>query len=184
MDKADMIELMKNSILAKDNPIMQKKIEEWANKDPWEKINRRGDEFEDLFKLHFNMYASDSIEFYVIRSAYDEYSEPYSGQLGHIKPIRDKDKISKKYLNARNTIRELFDNINIEFGQTSMEEIDYAIDMLILTPAKLKSIHKELAEDTLSTKFSHTRIREIIADYNALLEHDPITKEKSFKELL
>jgi len=55
------------------------------------------------------------------------------------------------------------DKINIEFGQTSMEKIDYAIDMLILTPSKLKKVHKELAEDMLSTKFSHTRIREIIA---------------------
>jgi len=66
MDKVEMIKLMKNSLLAKDNPIILKKIDEWADKDPWDNINCRDDSFEEEFRQRFYIYESDTIEFCTI----------------------------------------------------------------------------------------------------------------------
>jgi len=181
MDKAELSKQIRESPLGKANPKLAEKTIQDLDADPWSKIDRRDELFETEFEEDFYMYDNKSIEFYTIRLAYDTFSMPYSGQLGHIVAIKDREKKADPYRKARDKIAELFTTDSPEL-EDILEKINNKIDMLTLTPATLKKLHKDISTDLLLTSFSNTKTKEIVSMFHKLIERDPTTEEKSFKD--
>lgn len=129
---------------------------------------------DEELKNAFSRFCKTDHEFNKTISAYKVFATPYHKAYDSFTASpHGKKKISDKYVGARNTIADLFDEVGgPDFPKEDiLGQIDEAIEWLTLTERDIKKPYKNLAEKMLlSIPMSKTKVKEVLSYFKHLVK--------------
>ncbi len=144
-------------------------------------INPRDSDFEAVFRIGIADFCKneDVLFFISLRGIFELYSHSYKKRYyGEFPPSKKKDKFSKKYRNAQNKIKELFEKHYTPSNEYELlevkkmfEMIETTISSLEITEGKLRKKATREASDYLSTLgLPKTSIEKILTFFRKLID--------------